>query len=91
MLHLSALLLLTLSPPPLRRRELLASTVSAIVPARASAASGGSREWQDPRWAELGLTGTAVHLRSVSAAAEADSIGQIGLYPDPLLRRTGSP
>lgn len=69
------------------RRELLLLGVAAA-PALASA---DITEWQDPRWASLGLEGTSVPLRSVESAAQSETIGEMGLYPDPLLRRTGSP
>lgn len=94
------------SPPPsmqlrngqTKRRTVLAAaaTVASAVaggsvrPALASAAAAGT-EWRDPRWDALGLRGTAVTLRTVEAAAQAVDIGQMGLYPDPLLRRIGSP
>jgi len=84
----------------LRRRQLLfaanafavaAPAAATIAPAAATIAPAVVTEWQDPRWETLGLEGTNVPLRSVEAAAEADTIGQMGLYPDPLLRRVGSP
>ena len=72
------------------RRELLLAIALACahVPDCAVAAVA---EWQDPRWASLGLGGTAVPLRTVESAAQSDSIGQMALYPDPLLRRIGAP
>lgn len=75
------------APRPLQRRELLATVVAAV----ASPAVAVPAEWEDTRWPSLGLTGTSVPLRTVESAAQADSIGDMGLYPDPLLRRIGSP
>ena len=86
----------TTSEPSASRRQLLLSLGAAVgssAGARpASLASAADvTEWQDPRWDSLGLKGTAVPLRTIEAAAEADTIGQMGLYPDPLLRLVGSP
>ena len=39
----------------------------------------------------MGLNGTREPLRSIEEAAEASDIGNIGLYPDPLLRRVAAP
>ena len=69
----------------LLKNALLASTALPWI------ASAEVAEWQDERWATLGLRGTSVPLRSIESAAQADSIGQMGLYPDPLLRRVGAP
>lgn len=77
-----------LAPMP-TRRELLALTAAAV-PSIAHAAVDIT-EWQDPRWESLGLQGTSVPLRSIEQAAQSNTIGQMGLYPDPLLRRIGSP
>ena len=63
----------------------------AAAEARAAAAAANVSEWQDPRWPTLGLSGTSVPLRSIEAAAAAGTIGQMALYPDPLLRRAGAP
>mmetsp|Transcript_37061 Transcript_37061/g.44275 ORF Transcript_37061/g.44275 Transcript_37061/m.44275 type:complete len:236 (+) Transcript_37061:186-893(+) len=78
--------------PASHRRDFLAHTLSATVvatfPTRCTAELS---EWQDPRWTTLGLQGTAIHLRSIESAAHANTIGQMALYPDPILRRTASP
>lgn len=83
-----------------RRRELLTHAWAATaavswavssLPAAALDAVGSIAEWQDPRWPSLGLRGTSVPLRTVESAAQADTLGQMALYPDPLLRRTGAP
>ena len=85
----------TASEPSATRRQLLIGFSAAVGSAGARPATLASAadvtEWQDPRWESLGLKGTAVPLRTIEAAAKADSIGQMGLYPDPLLRRVGSP
>ena len=85
----------TASEPSATRRQLLIGFGAAVGSAGARPATLASAadvtEWQDPRWESLGLKGTAVPLRTIEAAAKADSIGQMGLYPDPLLRRVGSP
>ena len=76
------------------RRQVLAASLSATaaaLPAMAIGASGDVTEWQDPRWATLGLDGTSVPLRSIESAAAAGTIGQMALYPDPLLRVVGRP
>lgn len=75
----------------LHRRELLVNTLSAVVAVPTMASAVNVTEWQDPRWESLGLKGTTEPLRSVEAAAQADTLGQMSLYPDPLLRRTASP
>jgi len=83
--------LLATQPMPTRRdvlKNALTATATATLPGVASAEIA---EWQDERWAALGLRGTSVPLRSIEAAAQGDSIGQMGLYPDPLLRRVGRP
>jgi len=90
--------LLALEVALLRRREFLINSLAVTpvltvpliaVPTTASAAD--ATELQDPRWTSLGLKGTSIHLLSVESAAQADTIGPTGLYPDPLLRRTASP
>ena len=85
----------TTNEPSASRRQLLLGLGAAVGSAGARPASLASAadvtEWQDPRWDSLGLKGTAVPLRTIEAAAEADTIGQMGLYPDPLLRLVGSP
>ena len=85
----------TASEPSATRRQLLIGFGAAVGSAGARPATLASAadvtEWQDPRWESLGLKGTAVPLRTIEAAAKADTIGQMGLYPDPLLRRVGSP
>ena len=85
----------TASEPFASRRQLLIGLGAAVGSAGARPATLASAadvtEWQDPRWESLGLKGTAVPLRTIEAAAKADTIGQMGLYPDPLLRRVGSP
>ena len=76
------------------RRDLLNNALFlALSAAHANAAEGDGEAdaWEDPRWASLGLRGTAVPLRSVKDAAAADTIGDMGLYPDPLLRHTAAP
>ena len=75
----------------LLRRELLERALFAFAVAAPSATSAAVVEWQDPRWGSLGLNGTREPLRSIEEAAEASDIGNIGLYPDPLLRRVAAP
>ena len=86
-----ALLAHTQPLPQSTRRDLLKNALMASTVALPLVASAEIAEWQDERWATLGLRGTSVPLRSIESAAQADSIGQMGLYPDPLLRRIGSP
>ena len=82
-----------LATSPHRRRDLLAGALLLLPCTRPALASESEAlaEWRDPRWETLGLKGTSVALRSIEAAAEADTIGEMGLYPDPLLRRVGTP
>ena len=75
----------------MRRRELLMRTLSSTIAVPALASAAETTEWEDPRWESLGLRGTSIPLRSIEAAAETNTLGQMGLYPDPLLRRVGAP
>ena len=82
--------LISHTQPISNRRGLLKNALAATA-ALPWISSAEVAEWQDERWATIGLEGTSVPLRSIEFAAQENSIGQMGLYPDPLLRRVGAP